>query len=152
MPRPAAQRTRVYAAARQIRSSQRGCVADCYTESVKTIPTRVDQELFEAARTAGQLHTRSAAQQIAHWARIGRELEMSPAVTHDQVARVLAGEMSYDSLGSDFAQAVVRAEWGVRIAEHAAALDFEGQLTAAGEPWAEADTAGNVVMRGPGIV
>lgn len=113
-----------------------------------TIPTRVDQELFETARAAGQVHSRSAAQQLDHWARVGRELEASPAVTFDQVARVLAGDGSYDALG-DRAQAVVRAGWDRRATERAAALNFEERLTAAGEPWAEADADGNVVVRQP---
>jgi len=36
---------------------------------------RVSNELFESATTAGALSTRSAAQQVEHWARLGRELE-----------------------------------------------------------------------------
>src|SRR5881394_1846291 len=59
-------------------------------------PTRVDQSLFEAARAAGALYSRSAAQQLAHWARLGRELEASPSVTQDAIARVLAGQALYD--------------------------------------------------------
>lgn len=112
------------------------------------MPTRVNQELFEAAKAAGQVHSRSAAQQLDHWARIGRELEASPAVTHDQVARVLAGDASYDALG-DRAQAIVRAAWDQSLPDRLAGLNFEDRLNAAGEPWAEADAEGNVVMRQP---
>lgn len=112
------------------------------------MPTRVDQELFEAAKAAGQVHSRSAAQQLAHWARIGRQLEASPDVTHDQVARVLAGDTSYDALAAN-TQAVVRSSWDQRIAERVAEMDFEERLNAAGEPWAEADAEGNVVVRRP---
>lgn len=36
---------------------------------------RVSAELFEHARTQGELLSRSAAQQIEHWARIGAALE-----------------------------------------------------------------------------
>lgn len=114
--------------------------------AMSTMPSRVERELFEAARAAGKVNSRSAAQQLDHWARIGRELEASPSVTHDQVARVLAGDASYDALG-DRAQAVVRASWDQRIAERSAALSFEERLAAVGEPWPEADLDGNVVMR-----
>lgn len=110
------------------------------------MPTRIERDLFEAAKQAGEIHSRSAAQQIDHWARIGRELETSPAVTHDHVARVLAGTASYDVLG-DGAQAVVRAKWDEDIAERAATLDLEADLIAAGESWAEADVEGKLVVR-----
>jgi ParD-like antitoxin of type II bacterial toxin-antitoxin system len=111
-----------------------------------TMPTRIQSDLFDAAKHAGEIHSRSAAQQIDHWARIGRELEASPAVTHDHVARVLAGTASYDLLG-ETAQAVVRARWDEDIAERTAALDLEADLIAAGDSWAEADAEGKLVVR-----
>src|SRR4051794_21564403 len=114
-----------------------------------TMPTRIDQTLFEAAKAAGELHSRSAAQQLDHWARVGRELEASPAVTHDAIARVLAGQASYDTLG-DQGQAFVRVAWNDQIAERTAALDLTDRLHAAGQPWVEADADGNVVAREPG--
>ena len=116
---------------------------------MSTMPTRIDQGLFEAARAAGALHSRSAAQQLAHWARLGRELEASPSVTQDTIARVLAGQASYDDL-PDPAQAVVRVEWDNRVNATLAELDFSEALHEAGEPWAEADDEGNLVMREPG--
>ena len=39
------------------------------------IQVRVDADLFEAAKSAGADADRSAAAQIRHWARIGREFE-----------------------------------------------------------------------------
>lgn len=112
-------------------------------------PTRIDRTLFEAAKAAGEVHSRSAAQQLDHWARIGRELEASPAVTHDAIARVLAGRASYDAL-PERAQALVRASWEEQVAERLAGLDLEDRLRAAGAPWTEADDDGNIVVRGPG--
>jgi hypothetical protein len=114
-----------------------------------TMPTRIDQTLFEAAKAAGELHSRSAAQQLDHWARVGRELEASPAVTHDEIARVLAGQASYDTL-TDRAQAFVRVSWNQQIAERVGTLDFSDQLRATGQPWVEADADGTVVVREPG--
>lgn len=113
-----------------------------------TMPTRIDGDLFEAAKAAGQVHSRSAAQQLDHWARIGRELEAAPAVTHDLIERVLTGRASYDD-ADDRAQAVIRAAWDEQIADRIASLDLTGELEAAGVPWAEADDDGNVVERGP---
>lgn len=122
-------------------------VAICYTAAMSTMPTRVDRGLFEAARAAGELHSRSAAQQLAHWARLGREMEASPAVTQDTIARVLAGQALYDDL-PDPGQAVVRVAWDDRVAATLAELDFTDRLRAAGKPWPEADEDGSLVMRG----
>jgi hypothetical protein len=113
-----------------------------------TMPTRIDQELFDAAKAAGEVHSRSAAQQLAHWARIGKELESSPGVTHGEIARVLAGQASYDDLKDERAQAIVRAEWDVQLAERLASLDLESELRATGKPWYVGDENGNVVVRG----
>ena len=110
------------------------------------MPTRVDQGLFEAAKAAGALYSRSAAQQIAHWARLGREMEASPSVTQDVIARVLAGQARYDDL-ADPAQAAVRVAWDNRMETTLSELDFTDELRAAGKPWAEADEEGNLVIR-----
>lgn len=116
---------------------------------MSTIPTRIDQALFDAAKAAGELQSRSAAQQLDHWARIGRELESSPAVTHDLIARVLAGQTPYDAL-SDREQAIVRVAWDKEIADRINGLDFEDRLRAGGRPWAEADADGKVVVHDAG--
>jgi hypothetical protein len=116
---------------------------------VATIPTRIDQALFDAAKAAGELQSRSAAQQLDHWARIGRELESSPAVTHDSIARVLAGQAPYDALG-DREQAIVRVAWDQQLTERIGGLDFEDRLRTGGRPWAEADADGNVIMHDAG--
>lgn len=112
-----------------------------------TMPTRIDGELFEAAKAAGRVHSRSAAQQLDHWARIGRELEASPAVTLDDVDRVLTGRASYDEVG-ERAQAVVRATWDDEVAARLGGLDLAERLRATGRAWAEAGDDGDVVLRG----
>ena len=49
---------------------------------------RIGAELFEVARAEGVLMSRSAAQQVEHWARIGAALE-SCGLTVGQVAALL---------------------------------------------------------------
>jgi len=110
-------------------------------------PTRIDEDLFAAAKSAGEVLSRSAAQQINHWARIGRELEASQAVSARDIAAVLAGRASYDDLGAR-EQAVVRAEWDERITELRTGLNFEAEFTAAGDTWSEADAQDRTVERG----
>lgn len=112
------------------------------------MPTRVDGDLFDSAKSVGAVNSRSAAQQINHWARIGREFEASGRVSQRDVERVLAGESAYDSL-AESGQAIVRARWDEQVAAQLAALDLAGEFEAAGESWSEADASGRVVTRTP---
>lgn len=114
---------------------------------MSTMPTRVDGDLFEAAKSSGALHSRSAAQQLNHWARIGREFEASRNVSQADIARVLAGDGSYDAL-REREQAAVRVGWDERIAEGIGGLDFEAEFRAAGDTWVEADDEGHTRIVG----
>ena len=111
-------------------------------------PTRIDEDLFAAAKSAGELLSRSAAQQINHWARIGRELEASQAVSARDIGDVLAGRASYDDLSAR-EQAVVRAEWEVRIAERIATLDLVSEFEAAGRTYSYLNSEGEIVTWRP---
>jgi hypothetical protein len=114
---------------------------------MSTMPTRIDGDLFEAAKASGALMSRSAAQQLSHWARLGRELEAARTINHKDIERVLAGKQPYDSL-SDPEQAVARTAWDERIDQARASLNLESEFLASGETWAEADADGNLVVRG----
>lgn len=114
-----------------------------------TMPMRVDGDLFDAAKSVGAVVSRSAAQQISHWARIGRELEVSPGTSLRDIQRVLAGEAGYEYDDLDERhQAVVRANWDEQMAERLAKLDLAAEFTQAGRSWSEADEQGHVVKRG----
>ena len=113
-----------------------------------TAPTRIDEDVATAAKVTGELLNRSAAQQINHWARIGRELETSKTVSLHDIAQVLAGRTSYDALNVR-EQAIVRAEWTERMTVLREGLDLAAEFTAAGQGWVEADEAGLVVDRAP---
>ena len=110
------------------------------------MPMRVDGDLFDAAKSVGAVASRSAAQQISHWARIGRELEASPVTSLRDIQRVLAGQAAYDELG-ERSQAVVRAYWDEQMAERLAHLDLAAEFTQAGRSWTEADKQGHAVER-----
>ena len=113
-----------------------------------TSPTRIDDDLYASAKAAGRLMSRSASQQIAHWARIGRELEAAGSVSAREIAQVLAGQADYDGL-SPREQAVVRAEWDERNTQRLAELDFVREFTEAGESYSELDGDGRAVRRQP---
>ena len=114
---------------------------------MSSTPTRIDDELFEHAKLVGSLMSRSAAQQIAHWANIGRELESAGGVSVRAITDVLAQRSSYDAL-TDEEQAIVRAEWAERIEERRAALDMAGEFEIEGRSWVELDDDGQVAQRG----
>lgn len=122
-------------------------VAPCYVADMSRAsqPTRLPPDVYESAVAAARVASRTVPQQIAHWARIGRELEMSPRVNHRQVARVLAGADSYDSLG-EHEQALVREGWADRIRTLRDGLDYEATFVAEGESYSEADEDGNLVV------
>lgn len=111
-----------------------------------TIPMRINRELFNQAQVTGQRNSRSGAQQIDHWARIGRELESAPAVNHRDIERVLIGSGAYDEL-SEREQSIVRADWDAKIGARIGALNFEKEFTATGRTWADVDADGNLVER-----
>lgn len=109
-------------------------------------PTRLPTDVYESALAATLVTSRTVPQQIAHWARIGRELEMSPRVNHRAISQVLAGTGSYDSLGEQ-EQAIVREEWVDRMTALRGELDYAAQFAAAGESYSEVDEDGNLRIR-----
>ena len=112
-----------------------------------TSPARIDDDLYASAKLAGEVQSRSASQQVVHWARIGREIEASSSISQREVAEVLAGSRSYDSL-SPKEQAVVRAEWSIQIDERRAALNLAEEFAAHSRSWVELDESGAVVHHG----
>lgn len=112
-----------------------------------TSPARIDDDLYASAKLAGEVQSRSAAQQVVHWARIGREIEASATISHKDIAEVLEGSRSYDTLGVK-EQAVVRAEWSDRMDTARQGLDLAGQYAAAGRTWIELDDDGAVIESG----
>jgi hypothetical protein len=115
---------------------------------VSSNPIRLDAELVEAARLAAKPMSRSVAQQISHWARLGRALEASPDISVRAIREALAGTADFDAL-SPKEQAVVRAQWQVRMKELEDGLRMDHELAEQGLRYAELDEAGCVVIREP---
>lgn len=108
-------------------------------------PTRLPTDVYESAAAVALVTSRTVPQQIAHWARLGRELEMSPGVNQRAITQILAGAGSYDSL-SEQEQAIVRQEWAERMTALRDGLNYEADFTAAGETYSEIDDDGNLVV------
>ena len=111
-----------------------------------TAPTRIDEDVFAAAKVAAVANSRSATQQVNHWARLGRALEASGTIRAREIADVLAGKASYDDLNSH-EQAVVRAEWDEQMDAARESLDLSAELVAEGATWVEASAKGTPVRR-----
>ena len=111
-------------------------------------PTRLPADVYDAAVAASAVTSRPVAQQIAHWARIGRELEMSARVNHRAITQVLAGAGGYDAL-DEHEQAIVRKEWAERMVALRDDLDYVTEFAARGESYSEADEDGNLVVHMP---
>ncbi|MGH8480942.1 MAG: TA system antitoxin ParD family protein [Nevskiaceae bacterium] len=109
---------------------------------------RLDPELTRSAEPVASRMSRSVPEQIAHWARIGRELERSPEVSVAQVRKVLEGAAQYDALPAR-EQALVRAAWLERMQALGAALDLEREFAASGYRYAELDSRGAVTVHEP---
>nr|WP_216845048.1 ParD-like family protein [Rathayibacter sp. VKM Ac-2857] len=102
-------------------------------------------DVYESAVTAARVASRTVPQQIAHWARIGRELEMSPQVNSRAIAEVLAGAIAYDAL-REHEQAVVRKEWADRMTALRGGLNYAAGFEASGESYSEVDDNGDLVI------
>jgi hypothetical protein len=111
-------------------------------------PIRLDRELAAAARDAAQTMSRSVAEQVSHWARLGRELERSPQVSVAQVQAVLRGDAPYDGLGVQ-EQAVVRTHWDESLAATLATLNLAEAFSAEGHRYAELGADGQIQVSTP---
>lgn len=113
-----------------------------------THPMRLDRDLTMSASQVAEKMSRSVPEQIAHWARIGRELERSPDVSVAAVRKVLDGAAGYDALPPR-EQALARAAWLERMQQLREGLRLDLQYRAAGYRYAELDERGRVVVREP---
>lgn len=113
-------------------------------------PIRIEEEIFAAAKAVAPTQDRSIAQQIAHWARIGRAVEASRSISVSAINDVLAGRRNYDTLASE-EQAVVRAEWTRHIESLTRdGIDITQKFEAEGRSWVELGPEGELIYGGPG--
>lgn len=110
-----------------------------------TTPVRLSDDLYEVASQVAATMSRSAAQQIAHWARLGKAVEESPGLSVAAVRDLLANAGGYDRL-TDAEQTVVLDVWRRQFAARRESLDFAREFTRQGRQWSELDEHGKVVV------
>jgi hypothetical protein len=111
-------------------------------------PTRVANDLLDDAAREGARESRSAKQQLDHWARVGRAVSMRHTNQRLRVEAALAGALSLSAL-SDQERQVVDAEWGVGIKEAATAMSFGARLAAEGITTVALDDDGRIIEHSP---
>lgn len=94
-------------------------------------PTRVAADLLEDAAAEGARQSRSAKQQLDHWARVGRAVSMTQTAARRRIEAALAGELPERQLG-DAEAAVFHAELDAAIDERARATGFGEVLAGRG--------------------
>jgi hypothetical protein len=113
-----------------------------------TRPTRIAADLFEAAAQVAQRESRSATQQLDHWARVGRNVSMHETAARRRVEAALAGDLALSELSAD-ERVVANAELDVAIADHAQAASYGDVLAAEGITTVALDDDGNLVAFHP---
>jgi hypothetical protein len=113
-----------------------------------THPTRVAADIAESAARVGRLESRSAAQQIDHWARLGRNISMHQTAARRRVEAALSGALALDELTAE-ERLVVHAEIDVAVAERAQSLAFGDVVAGEGIGTVALDDDGNLVAYHP---
>ena len=114
----------------------------------RTTPTRIDTDLLEAAREEGEQESRSATQQVVHWARLGRAVSTRHTNQRRRVEAAIEGTLPHSQLTAEERE-VVNAEHSVAIRELAQTMSFGARLSAEGVTTVALDDDGHLVEHHP---
>jgi hypothetical protein len=107
-------------------------------------PTRIAPDVYAAAKEAATRESRSAAQQIDHWVRLGQALSMRQSASGRRIEAVLAGVLPMSALRAD-EQAIVNAEIDAAVAAKAQATPLGSAAAADGVTTVALDEDGRLV-------
>lgn len=111
-------------------------------------PTRVATDLLESAAVEGARQSRSAKQQLDHWARVGRAMSMRETIAQRRIEAVLAGTMTMDELPRH-ERDIVNAELDARVQAAAQRTTYRQLLANEGITTVSLDEEGRLVERRP---
>ncbi len=111
-------------------------------------PTRVAVDLVESATVEGLRESRSAKQQLDHWARVGRAVSMHKSAARRRVEAVLAGDTPFDHLQEN-ERLVANAELDVKIQTQAESISFGARLATEGVTTVALSDDGTLVEHRP---
>jgi hypothetical protein len=110
--------------------------------------TRFAADLFDSAAAEGAKQSRSAKQQLDHWARIGRAVASQNTASRRRVEAALAGTLPMAQLSVEEG-VVFNAEVAASIEEHLAKANYLDMLSAEGVTTVSLDDDGNLVEHRP---
>lgn len=110
--------------------------------------TRFAADLFDAAAAEGARQSRSAKQQLDHWARVGRAVSAQQSASRQRVEAALRGDLAMTAL-SDEEGVVFNAEISAAIEESLARTDYGARLAMEGVATVALDDEGNLVEYRP---
>jgi len=110
--------------------------------------TRFAADLFDSAAAEGARQSRSAKQQLDHWARVGRAVSSRHSAARRKVEAALAGELELAELSEDEG-VVFNAEISAAIQESLADTDYGRVLAGCGITTVALDENGQIVEHRP---
>lgn len=111
-------------------------------------PTRFAVDLLESASVEGRRESRSAKQQLDHWARVGRSVSMHQTAARRRVESALAGDLPLAELGES-ERLVANAELDATVEARGGVLSFGDILAAEGVTTVALDDDGALVEYRP---
>jgi hypothetical protein len=110
--------------------------------------TRFAADLLDSAAAEGARQSRSAKQQLDHWARVGRAVSSAQSAARRKVVAALAGELELTEL-SEEEGVVFNAEISAAIQESLAGADYGRALAGRGITTVAVNEAGEIVEHRP---
>jgi hypothetical protein len=110
--------------------------------------TRVAADLIDSAAAEGARQSRSAKQQLDHWARVGRAVSSHHTAARRRIEAALAGDADLGGLDRD-ESVVFNAEISAAIEEQLAGADYGNLLAARGITTVALDDDGRIVEYRP---
>lgn len=110
--------------------------------------TRVAADLMDSASVEGARQSRSAKQQLDHWARVGRAVSSQQSASRHRVEAAMAGNLDLADLDAD-EEVVLNAEITAAIEENLAAANYGDVLSARGITLVALNDDGEIVEYRP---
>ncbi len=117
-------------------------------KAVTDRPTRVAADLMDAAAVEGERQSRSAKQQLDHWARVGRAVSAHSSASRQRVEAALRGALPERELTAD-ERVVFNAEVDAAISETTRSVRFGEVLAARGVTTVALDDEGRLTRYHP---
>ncbi|ATA28574.1 hypothetical protein MLM_2138 [Mycobacterium lepraemurium] len=125
----------------------RGVEEDVMAEAVDRV-TRVASDLMDSAAAEGARQSRSAKQQLDHWARVGRAVSSQHTASRRRVEAALAGRLSTAELTLEEG-VVFNAEISAAIDESLARTNYGATLAGQGVNTVALNDDGEIVEHRP---